>query len=807
MYEGRPISAVNLMSPGAPGEPNVPLQGQVAQLALNQLRTVPGGLYRAATITEDIARLNRLGRFSRSEARVALRGDGSVEVTFLLVEQPIVTDVQVEGNRRVNAAELAQVVDLLRGIPVDRFQLDRYARAIEKVYRDKGYATATARWTVDDQGVVLFTITEGERVRVMDIRFEGNAAFTDGQLRGEIETRTWSIFTRAPLDDDVLADDIASIVRFYKDRGYLDVEVDRLPPRISPNGKEAIVTFVINEGPIYTFRNVQVVYPSNVRVTAATAAEARAALQPGEEFAPAGPGQYIVYAPQPYSSAQIAGLMELKRGDVYSLDKVNASMRSIEEAFGKLGYVDVREGTSKFQRRELRDPANPQQVDLLLTINPGRPQLTGEVVISGNPITRHDVVRRDLDFRPERPLDWTAVRESERRLRRSNLFDRDPRHAPTITIQPEDPLFPGYRDVLVEVRETSTAQINIGGTLGSDSGLVGRLAYSQRNFDITDFPDSWSEFASGKAFRGGGQTLRLEAQPGFEVSTYLASLTEPALFGSDYSGMAEVSYRSREYDEYDEDRAGMRLRLGRRFGRRWTGSASLRLEEIQLSNIDEDAATDLFDLEGSSRLGIVGFEIQRSTLNDIFLPTEGFSIAMGIEQAGWPGDFEFTRLSLENRIYLPLYRDFLGRTTTISFSTDIGYIPQDADEVPIFERLYRGGSSFRGFGFRAIAPRGVRQDNGEPSDRTVGGTWEFFHSIEITQPVFEEMLYGVVFMDTGTVINEVGFDDYRVSIGAGVRIVIPQLSPAPIALDFGFPIVSQDGDKERLLTFSFEFPF
>ena len=105
------------------------------------------------------------------------------------------------------------------------------------------------------------------------------------------------------------------------------------------------------------------------------------------------------------------------------------------------------------------------------------------------------------------PLDTTALDETETLIRRRNIFDRNDIR---LTIQPPDPSEPNVRDVLIEIKETNTGELNIGGAISSDSGVVGRLGFVQRNFDITDTPDSMGDFFSGKSFRGGGQTFRIE---------------------------------------------------------------------------------------------------------------------------------------------------------------------------------------------------------------------------------------------------------------------------------------------------------
>ena len=127
--------------------------------------------------------------------------------------------------------------------------------------------------------------------------------------------------------------------------------------------------------------------------------------------------------------------------------------------------------------------------------------------------------------------------------------------------------------------------------------------------------------------------------------------------------------------------------------------------------------------------------------------------------------------------------------------------------MPVYERYYLGGQSFRGFDFRAVSPVGIRNDTGTLGEDPIGGTWSFFLGSQIVHPILEDTGAGVLFVDTGTVGNEVGLDDYRVSVGFGVRLYVPQISPAPIGFDFGFPILDQPTDESRLFTFFIDLPF
>lgn len=816
-FNGRPIKRIDLVRPVQREDEQVdlvPLNPVSANFAQNQIRSRAGTPYLQDTVSEDVARLSRTGRYALINAGVRVENDGSVSLVFTILEQPIIEDVQSVGNRQLTDQQIAASVDLLVGTPVDLFQLDRAARRIEDLYHAKGYYNAQVDWDRQellDNGIVLFRITEGQKLRVTAVRFTGVESVPVGELRREIKTKKAFLFTKSPLDDEQLDADVAAIHTFYRDRGYLDVRVDRrVQP--APNNREAVVTFLVDEGPLYHL------------------------------------GDTVLQTPDPepkFSPEQLAGIMPLKRGDAFSIRRVRESENQIKAAYHKEGYADVVVTTEQLR------VGDAPVVDLLITVRQGERRLIGEVGAIGNSQTKTSVILRPLHdegLKPERPLDPTAADRAQDRVNQLNLFERvfEP---PRISIQaappgqpagtgsreqsadddvgqpasdsltldsapasasrpPRDPYDDIYRDVLIEVRETDTGEFNIGAAFNTDSGVVARLSIVQRNFDISDTPDTPSDLLTGEAFRGGGQTLSLELLPGNRVQTYSLSLREPSLWDTDYSGTVAAFYRNRDFLEYREERFGGRLGVGRRFGTRWQGSVLFRGESVELHDIEPDQPVDVFDVAERSLLTGLGFSLTRDTLDNRFRPRRGARTELNIEQVGvLGGDYTFTKLNAEHEFFVPVYEDFLGRTTVFSTKIAASYIPQDKDDVPVYERYYLGGQSFRGFDFRAVSPVGVRNDNGQLGDDPVGGTWSFFLGSQIVQPLFEETISGVVFVDTGTVGYDVGFDDYRVSAGVGIRLYVPQISPAPIGFDFGFPILEEPTDENRVFTFFIDLPF
>lgn len=818
-YEGRPVREVVLRRPERRGEdgqvrPGPALDERTYQLARNQLRMVEGVAFTRTQAEADLRNLNRLGRFGTVQSAVQQLADGSVRVIYTLDPQPIVLAVQTVGNRKFDDDDLLDEIGLIEGAPVDRFSLDRIARRLEDKYRQAGHYLVKVDWDEEalvESGIVLFRIQEGDIVRIGQIRFEGNASLAEGELRNQITSEEAWLLGRGYVNDETLDMDVRALVEHYQRRGFLDARADRVV-RPSPNGREVIVTFLIEEGRQFTLRSVRAYYPERVRASFATEAEARAALREGEEYVVIATQEgvaYEVFDPEPFSTEQVQGLIKLKPGAAYGTRDAEESVDDVASALHALGHADVnRQGFAARVRRVERRAIDGPYVDLLLEIVPGETYRTGVVEVQGNPITQDRVVRRQLSVRPDRPLDTSELNESRQRLEATNLFFRDPatgQSATRVTIQPptaEDPL---YRDVLIEVEETNTGNLNIGAAVDSDAGLTGRVTVQQRNFDIFDTPQSWGDLLNGEAFRGAGQTARVEVLPGTRYQTYAASLTEPALFESDYSGTAAVSYRTRNFSQYDERRYGTRFTLARRFGTRWVGNAWTRIENVELSDLEDDSPTDFYDVADASWLAGFGVSLTRTDVDDRTRPTRGSRVELSLEQVA--GDFTFTRFSAEHYMFFTVREDILGRRTVLSMKTAAGIVPQGQDETPTYERFYLGGRSFRGFDFRGISPRGVRNDNGEPSDEAVGGTWSFFWGLELEQPLYEELLAAVVFIDTGTVEEDVGFDAYRVSVGVGLRVFVPALSQVPIAFDFGFPIVKQDEDEEQLFSFSIDVPF
>jgi len=350
-----------------------------------------------------------------------------------------------------------------------------------------------------------------------------------------------------------------------------------------------------------------------------------------------------------------------------------------------------------------------------------------------------------------------------------------------------------YADMVAQVQETHTGQFMFGVGVNSEAGLTGQIVISERNFDILRPPTSFEDIANGTAWRGGGQGFRIEALPGTSVQRYMISLSEPYLFGTDVSLNLSGFYYDRIYFDWDEQRYGGRIGLGYRLTPDLSMAATLRAEHVTILDPRVPGVPELDAALGKNSLYSLRLALTHDTRDVPFAPTQGHMIELAFEQVF--GSFDYPRGEIDYRQYFLIRErpDQSGRHT-LGYSFRFGFT---GSNTPIYENFFAGGfSSLRGFDYRGASPQNMGV--------IVGGEFMMLGSAEYTFPITaDDMLRGVAFVDFGTVEEkiEINPEDYRVSVGAGLRISVPAMGPAPIALDFGFPIAKEDTDDEEMFSF------
>lgn len=726
----------------------------------NLIRTREGDKFDPATVQEDYQRVFELKKFANVEAKAEPTKTGGVIVVFVLTEQSLIRSISFIGNKHVDQQALRNAIAVSVGQANDNFRIAISRQAIESTYREKNYPFTEV--SVSDSllthGDLVFTIVEGPSVRIRKVDFRGVRSFDTDTLKDQIKTSSWIfIFRPGTYDPQEVDQDVASLRRFYQDKGFFDVKVGRKLV-FSADLSELEVDFVVSEGRRYDVARVS--FQGNIQV--------------GE--------------------AKLRDGLKLTIGKAYDNELVQRDVRKIVRDYSPFGYIYEAQSTDEnYLRVDTKTVYldQPGKVELVYSIHEGKPFRIGNIYLKGNHKSQDKLVLREFhNFAPGQLYNSGEMQDAQDRLKALPYFGE-------VKMTPigEDP---NVRDLLVEVDEARTASFNIGAGINSNGGIGGNLSYEQKNFDITNVPNDWRDLFSDHAFTGAGQDFRASFEPGTIQTNVSLRFSEPYVFDQPYSFSDELYLHDRIREHYDDRRLGDRVSVGKRFDYNWTGSLSLRAEEVKIYRIDDPRFRpfEILDAEGHHQLTSLTLQARRDTTNPGVLPYKGTISQASIEAYGVAGgQLFFQKYQAGFDAYQSVYEDLIDRRTVLGIHANAGFISGDS---VFYERFYGGGiGSIRGFRYRGVSPRG-----GLGND-PVGGNFSLTGSAELNFPIYGENLRGVVFTDAGDVESDVRFGTIRTSVGAGIRLTLPFLGQVPLAVDFGVPVTKSSQDNTEVLSFSF----
>ncbi len=727
---------------------------------LGRVRSREGVVFEESTADKDVERIAELPGVESSYYNKR-EVEGKIQLAFVVVEKNLIRSIDFVGNKRNKDSRLSKELGFKRGNYLDPIQAEEGRGAIVAYYHKKGYAFAGVNLDTEQlsKGDVVYKIQEGARVKIASVKFEGNKAIKSKTLKKAVKTKEkkW-FFLRKYYQESTLTGDEARLQKIYQRKGFLntDIEVRR---GFSEDKSKIYITFEINEGKVYVVNEVS------------------------------------LSGNQHFDKERLEDEINLKKGQVYSSLKADSDAKRILSLYHRNGFVNATVGSERIFISE-------REVTAHFIITEGERFKIGQVNITGNEETQDKVIRRVLNEYEFKPGQWynadiargNGNGELEKRIQRSTMME-----SATITPRGETS---GLRDAQVSVVEGRTGMVMLGAGVASDSGVIGQLSIEQRNFDISDKPESFYEFITGKAFKGAGQTLRINLQPGTRVSQYSISFTEPYLQDKPIQLDVIGSSWSRYRESFDEKRTKGYVGFEKRYKNDWRGSIGIRAENVKVESIDNDAPQEIRDVEGDNNLFGIKIGLSRRLTDDIYNPAKGYSFNVGYEQVGGEGSFGI--LSGVYRRYTTLYKDLLERKTVLSTkflaATTVG-------DAPPFEKFYAGGSGtygVRGFDYRGISTRdvsvnsaGVPLDNDK--DEPIGSDWIFLANGEVTVPLVSDNFSALFFLDSAAIDT----GGYRASVGTGIQILIPQwFGPVPMRFELATPLRKDDADETRVFSFS-----
>ena len=198
----------------------------------------------------------------------------------------------------------------------------------------------------------------------------------------------------------MIEEDIEHLTEYYRGLGYFRARVSR-EIEYDASGQWATLNFIIDEGPRYRIRDMSIV------------------------------------GNKKFPTAELEGLLKVQEGDYFNLEKMQRDENALRELYGGHGHIFADIKASPRYRDE------PAQLDLVYQIEEGGLFRVGQInikVAGEYPHTRRSVVLNRLSFQPGEIIDIREVRNSERRLKASQLFITNPSEGepPRIVIRPPD---------------------------------------------------------------------------------------------------------------------------------------------------------------------------------------------------------------------------------------------------------------------------------------------------------------------------------------------------------------------------------
>lgn len=349
-----------------------------------------------------------------------------------------------------------------------------------------------------------------------------------------------------------------------------------------------------------------------------------------------------------------------------------------------------------------------------------------------------------------------------------------------------------FADVIASVEEAPTGKFMIGVGANSFQGLMANVMITEKNFNIFNFPRSFSDITNGMAFRGGGQEFRIMVQAGNWMNFMQVSLREPYLFDLPIGAGATGYLMSRIYPNWDERRGGGRFSIGKQLGTSMYTDFAVRAEEVDFFGYQSPAPADYLAASGYTSLFSLRPSLRFDNRNNPYMPTKGQYLEIASEQGF--GSFTWSKFDAEARVYLPTGSrpDGSGKR----YFTLRGHYGVTTESTPVYERYFAGNfGSMRGFEYRTVSPHSF----GVPT----GGVMMAVGSLEYQFPWNARDTFNqIIFTDFGTVTPNYELSQMRMSIGTGLKVVMPSFSPMPFEFDLAFPVLKAPGDRVQFFNFS-----
>jgi outer membrane protein insertion porin family len=638
---------------------------------------------------------------------------------------------------------------------------DDLAFFLEVFYRKHGYAKVNVHYVIESGSRLRLDITEGPRLMLQTVVFDGNAHEPADKLFeymvGPTRERYSRLEKRLPFVAADMEEGTRLVQRFYIAEGFLDVVVD--PPRYKFQEQSSNVDVVvpIHEGQQYFFGHItfvgQTVYGAE-------------ALR----------GQIVDLLQRPFTESRVEDIP-----------------RRLQAYFKARGYYDV-----KVVALGAPEESVNNRVPVEITISPGPVYHFDGVTVSGLTRLHPSFVTKRFIRLSGKTYSPDVLDERFRTLMKTGQFN-------LLQIKPV-PVDGHLLRLDISAEEAKSKEFGFWVGFDTYEGALAGVQVGDRDLFGYGRPVTASIEVSQRSYRG-------------EIL-----YEDPFFFDTDFVFTARLFALTYDYDGYSKFELGGRLELSRKITKNDEAALIFSVRHVKITDseirpsfllgpedyqVDTIGLTNTLDLRESPYVNPRGFLIGNT---------------LDVASSALGSDIEFIRGTMRVGYYLPfgpkpltpgvvedqppgtlLQRWF--RQSSIAFGARGGVIhslsnsgSDEATAIPIDERFFIGGATtVRSFGERDLGPH---DNHGHP----VGGEFYTVFNVEYTFPILGE-LQGAVFTDAGNLLptsEDVGLNDMRYAIGAGLRYKLPV---GPIRLDYGVNPDPHEFEDFGAFHFSFGFAF
>ncbi len=718
-----------------------------SKTVLSKLKTKIGDPFSQTTFDDDLKTLSE--EYDRVEPLLEVH-NGRLHISLKVWLKPTIRSIQWEGNSHVKTKTLQKELDIKSNTIFDRQAFNKAFNKVKDYYVKKGYFESLLEYQAipdikTNEVDIIIRIKEGRSGKIENIRFHGFTKEEQSQLLDMIYTKKYNLLLSwvtgsGIYQENALEQDQITIVNYLQNKGYADAKVKISVTESASEGK-IVIEIDADRGNLYHFGKI------------------------------AFNGNAI------FSDEEIEAQFLARPGDIYSPEKLRLTAQNIKDLCGRKGYIETN------VQYETKLKPNEDIYNVEFWISEGQQYKIGLVHVLGNTQTQAHVILRESLLIPGEIFDTAKLKITEQRLESIGYFKTVNVYA--VRTQDDVLLGENYRDVYIEVDETTTGNISLFFGFSSADEQFGGLDLAESNFNIAGVPRVFKDGLS--ALRGGGEFVRARVSFGAKQKSYTLSWMTPYFRDSLWRVGIDSTYSRSDLQskDYHTNNLGSSIYASYPLNSYWTLGTKYRIKQTN-SHVDSKASSqERNQVDQGGLVSGISSSITFDSTDSAIRPRRGFRSFIEGEFVGVGGDVSFLRFGYINSYYTPIWRK-----GTMKYRFDVRFIdpilktPNPRD-IYIGERFFLGGeNSVRGYKAFSLGPLFKKTKDPE------GGISSTLLSMEYLQEVIK-MLDVFVFADAGAIsMHRFQIPLLRFSYGFGARVDL--LNRIPIVLGMGFPVNPAD---------------